>query len=85
MTQLAQELGVDADYNKGSYGTTIDNLAKALHDARKSAMGRPGTDTQTAISSAWENLAGLLWKFDAHIQDVLTAKSVTESAAYQLG
>jgi hypothetical protein len=34
---------------------------------------------------AWENLAELIWRFDAHIQDQLTATSETQANAYQLG
>lgn len=85
VTQLAQELGVGTEGSKGSYGTTIDNLAKALHVARNRDPGKSATDIQAATNTAWEALADLLWKFDAHIQDGLTANSVIESAAYQLG
>jgi hypothetical protein len=38
-----------------------------------------------AAQQAWEDLAELLWKFDAHIQDGLTAASETQAAGYQLG
>jgi len=38
-----------------------------------------------AAHQAWENLAELLWQFDAHIQDGLTAASETQAAGYQLG
>ncbi len=43
---------------------------------------RTGTD---AVQAAWEDLAELLWQFDAHIQDGLTAASETEAIGYQLG
>ena len=43
---------------------------------------RTGTD---AAQQAWEDLAELLYKFDAHVQDGLTAASETEAAGYQLG
>jgi hypothetical protein len=38
-----------------------------------------------ASRNAWEDLADLLWKFDAHIQDGLTAAAETQAVAYQLG
>ena len=43
---------------------------------------RTGTE---AAQEAWEDLAELLYKFDARIQDGLTAASETEAAGYQLG
>jgi hypothetical protein len=38
-----------------------------------------------AAHQAWEDLAELLWEFDAHIQDVLAAVADTEAVGYQLG
>jgi hypothetical protein len=38
-----------------------------------------------AASEPWEQLAELLWKFDAHIQDQLSAASETQACGYQLG
>ncbi len=38
-----------------------------------------------AASEPWEDLAELLWRFDAHIQDRLSANSETQACAYQLG
>lgn len=82
---LAQHLEVDTDTNKGSYGTNVDNEAKALQAARKQQKVSPSDNHQKAVSNDWQALANLLWEFDAHVQDALTAKSVTQAAAYQLG
>jgi hypothetical protein len=38
-----------------------------------------------AASKPWEDLAELVWRFDAHIQDRLSAISETQACAYQLG
>jgi hypothetical protein len=38
-----------------------------------------------AASAAWDDLAELLWKFDAHIQDQLSATSEAQACGYQLG
>jgi hypothetical protein len=38
-----------------------------------------------AASAPWEDLAELLWKFDAHIQDQLSASSEAQACGYQLG
>jgi hypothetical protein len=39
----------------------------------------------TDAAKLWTNLAELIWEFDAHVQDALTAASETEAIAYQLG
>jgi hypothetical protein len=38
-----------------------------------------------AAHRPWEDFAGLLWRFDAHIQDRLSATSETQACGYQLG
>jgi hypothetical protein len=38
-----------------------------------------------AAHQAWEDLAELLWQFDAHIQDVLAAAAESQAVGYQLG
>ena len=38
-----------------------------------------------AAQEAWKDLAKLLWRFDAHIQDVLAAVADTQAVGYQLG
>jgi hypothetical protein len=38
-----------------------------------------------AASAPWEKFSKLLWDFDAHIQDRLSATSETQACAYQLG
>ena len=38
-----------------------------------------------AAHKAWEDLAKLLWQFDAHIQDKLTADAESLEVGYQLG
>jgi hypothetical protein len=38
-----------------------------------------------AAGKAWKDLAKLLWRFDAHIQDVLAAAADRQAVGYQLG
>jgi hypothetical protein len=38
-----------------------------------------------AAQEAWKDLAKLLWRFDAHIQDVLAASAERQAVGYQLG
>ncbi|HEY3732700.1 MAG TPA: hypothetical protein VGL63_02185 [Streptosporangiaceae bacterium] len=38
-----------------------------------------------AVRKPWGQLAGLIWKFDAHVQDRLTATSEKQACGYQLG
>lgn len=61
----------------------MDNIVGSYHP--RWALVDPDDEAKRAVSTGWESLANLLWKFDAHIQDELTAQSVTEAGAYQLG
>ena len=50
------------------------------------ALIRAGQQTlAAAVHRAWPDLAELIWKFDAHIQNRLTASSETQAWGYQLG
>jgi hypothetical protein len=75
---LAAKVGVDGDGKKQpSYARQLDSDAKALYQARESHDGTAGT--------LWDELAEKIYKFDAHIQDILAARSETQSSGYQLG
>jgi hypothetical protein len=72
--------------------TTITALQQAIaaDPATAAEAGLQALETgqrtgAEAARQAWEELAELLWKFDAHIQDGLTAASETQAAGYQLG
>jgi hypothetical protein len=39
----------------------------------------------TDAAKLWESLAELIWEFDAHVQDALSAASETQAVSYQLG
>jgi hypothetical protein len=60
-----------------SYARTLDSDARVLAKARASG---DGTDAEK-----WDALAELIYKFDAHIQDTLSARSETQACGYQLG
>jgi hypothetical protein len=75
---LAAKVGVDGDGQKEpSYARQVNSDAKALYQARKSSDGTAGP--------LWDDLAELIYLFDAHIQDTLAARSETQSSGYQLG
>jgi hypothetical protein len=42
-------------------------------------------DLAAAVYQPWQEFADLLWRFDAHIQDRLSATSETQACGYQLG
>lgn len=75
---LAAKLGVDRSYQEPSYSVAVDHRAHSLAQARMS--GDPG-----ACSGAWDDLAWLIYAFDAHIRDTLAMGSETAAAGYKLG
>ena len=78
LMSLAAKVGVDGDDKKEpSYARQLNSDAEALYWARKSHAGTAGKQ--------WDDLAELTYKFDAHIQDILAARSETQSCGYQLG
>jgi hypothetical protein len=78
LMSLAAKVGVDGDDKKEpSYARQLNSDAEALYWARKSHAGTAGKQ--------WDDLAELIYKFDAHIQDILAARSETQSCGYQLG
>jgi hypothetical protein len=80
LAKLAVELSVDVDNCGGSFGRRLDQEAHQLADVSR----LPGT-TPAALAKQWEELADILWDFDSHIQDTLTAESEMQACAYQLG
>jgi hypothetical protein len=78
LVALAKNAAVDVDDNGGaSFGATIDALAKAL--AQQQETGSP------LAASTWSEFTRLVRRFDAHIQDTLTAASESQACGYQLG
>jgi len=75
---LSSKLELDGDgKTHASYGRTLDSDAQALAKAR--ATG------DASAAEKWDALAELIYKFDAHIQDTLGARSDTQLCGYQLG
>jgi hypothetical protein len=74
---LAVRLEVDVNRSDqgSSFSGAVDSLAKGV------AKAYPGA----AADSAWNSLAELFYKFDAHIQDTLAAQSATMVYGYRLG
>ena len=75
---LTTKLGVDGDGKKhASYAHMLDSDAQALAKARASG--------DASAAQQWDDLAELIYKFDAHIQDTLAARSETQACGYQFG
>ncbi len=75
---LAAKVGVDGDGEKEpSYARQVNSDAKALYLARESR--------DVTAGKLWNDLAELIYYFDAHIQDILAARSETQACGYQLG
>jgi hypothetical protein len=78
LVALAGKLDIDANPEDGSsYSKQVAQQADELATLRDK-----GSDT---AEQAWYALAQLIFKFDVHIQDSLTAKSETQASGYQLG
>jgi hypothetical protein len=76
---LAKNLLVDKNPADSSVNVErVHELAKQLHDWQAS-------DNDAAAKSTWNQLAELLFKLDAYIQDTLTARSDTQACGYQMG
>jgi hypothetical protein len=84
LIQLARKLGVDVRPGHSNFGEEIDRAALRLAELR-AAGGGPASAAAADRHDAWEALARLLWHFDAHVQDHLTAVSDTQACGYQLG
>lgn len=74
---LADKLGVGTAPGGSNYAREVDRKAKALTHLR--VGGSP------SASVAWDELTGLIYRFDAHIQDSLYAASDTLVCGYQVG
>jgi len=92
-TQVDREQVAAAGEQQGLYALrgAIGDLQGANGGDADAAQGRVDLVTgrlQVIVDAAnqpWEDLAELLWRFDAHIQDRLSAISETQACGYQLG
>jgi len=80
LAHLARKLDVDASPGRPSFGEVIDEEARALARVREVAA-----EDSEEVRGAWDALADVLWEFDGHVQDHLTAVSDTQAIGYQLG
>ncbi len=95
LIHLARKLRVDTRPGHPNFGEAIDRGALALEQVRaadpatatdQNATDQNATDQNaTDQKEAWAALASLLWHFDAHVQDSLSAISDTQACGYQLG
>ena len=96
VAELARQLHVDEAPDGTSYSAALGEQAKLLAHARapKAADAfrqaleqepRYQDELAAAARQPWEDLAELLWQFDAHVQDRLAALSESQAIGYQLG
>lgn len=78
---VVRKLAADLEIGTVTVSGQKRNLADSID---QQAMALAGAKPQAA-PDAWRALALSIYQFDAHTQDVLAAKSGTQSAAYQLG
>ncbi len=72
---------------------TLKQVIATIEQAPAAGAGQAGADAirdqlqavDTAAQGPWADLAELIWRFDAHIQDQLSAASEDQATAYQLG
>ena len=76
MTVLAGRLGVDSDADGASFASQINAKANTLATLPKNDSG---------ARAQWNAFTELIYRFDAHIQSVLTANSEIQAAGYVLG
>jgi hypothetical protein len=76
-------LSLDCEVNKtdrhASYAEEIEELAHARSKARANPIANPSAD------DLWTSLSDLLFYYDAHVQDTLSARSDRLATAYLLG
>ena len=84
-TAAGEQRGLDALHTAITVlQATNDGDANAAQ-ARVAAVGASLQVIVDAAEDPWQDLAQLLWRFDAHIQDRLSAMSETQACGYQLG
>ena len=66
-----------------SYSGAVDRAARHIAAKIKEHPADPVKDNK--VLAEWDHLGELFYKFDAHIQDVLTASSDSQACGYQLG
>jgi hypothetical protein len=88
--RAATALKVEVDTCTGEeYGlTALGQVIEALERSVQAGVESIRQHQQVIATNAaecWRDLAGLIWGFDAHVQDGLAAVSETQAIAYQLG
>ncbi len=63
----------------------IEILEQASPEAAAHAIAHRQNELAAAARQPWADLAELIWRFDAHIQDRLAALSAKQAIGYQLG
>ena len=90
--RAAEELQIDKRCLSGeAHGlAALDEVIQTLEQANNAAVGIEAIQQRqhaiaTDAAKQWASLAELIWEFDAHVQDTLTAAAENQAVAYQLG
>lgn len=85
VARVAERLGLDFElselserYGDGKAASRLAELSRAIHAARKASRS-------AEIDVRWDEIAELLYHWDARIQDTLAADSFAVASGYQLG
>jgi hypothetical protein len=90
--RAAEDLRVDMGTLTGEARglAALDEVISTLEKSNSATVGIESIQQRqhaiaTDAAKLWASLAELIWEFDAHVQDGLTAASETNAIAYQLG
>jgi len=82
--QLELDTLTAEEYALTALDQVIEALGQSVQDGLESIRQHQHV-IATSAARCWGDLAELIWEFDAHVQDGLTAESETQAIAYQLG
>jgi hypothetical protein len=91
--EAAVQLGRETCDAETSGLATLKQVIATIQQAPPAAASQAGADAiraqlqaiDKAAEAPWADLAELIWRFDAHVQDQLSAASEDQATAYQLG
>jgi hypothetical protein len=82
---LEQACCAGEEAGKAALEYVIETLAQQGPQVTAQAIEQHQDQLAAAARQPWDDLAELIWQFDAHVQDRLAALSETQAIGYQLG
>jgi len=83
--QLEQACCAGEEAGQTALDHVLDALPQQSPQAAAEAIARYQDQLAAAARQPWADLAELMWRFDAHVQDRLAALSSSQAIGYQLG